>query len=153
MFLARCEDDNGKPVIGVGLEPDDVARLVSGRPRSFALSDALVEGPDAQERVLVAYASPAQMEQMRNGYFPGITDARVVLFLDHSTLKWAQQGQPLDIQTPGAPIGRFVVFLAPNPGRSHAVRAFNAVGLHCREAAPRLPLTAATLEQMTAPVG
>ena len=151
MFLARCEH-NGQPVVGVGVEPADVDRLKAGRPISFALRDALVDGPEADERVLVAYAKPHEMEQMRHGYFPGITDARVVLFLDEHTLAKALSGEPLNIQTPGAPVARFVMFCAE---RAHinAVMAFRAVGINVPLPAPPAPLTAERLEQSTVPTG
>ena len=134
MFLARFESDQG-PVIGIGLRPQDLHRLVlEGRPVSFALSDTGHQGPDAHERVLLAYARPEQMEQFRHGYFPGITDARVVLFIDHGTLHELHAQRPLNIQTPGSPIARFVVFLGS--GRADAERAFRAVGLPVRLTGP-----------------
>ena len=130
MFLTRYDSEQGT-VIGIGLRPQDLHRLVrQGRPVSFALSDTGQQGPDASERVLLAYARPEQMEQFRHGYFPGITDARVVLFLDHRTLHELQAGRPLNIQTPGAPVGRFVVFAGE--GRADAERALRAVGLPVR---------------------
>lgn len=134
MFLARFESERG-PVIGIGLRPQDLHGLVrEGRPVSFALSDTGQEGPAASERVLLAYARPEQMEQFRHGYFPGITDARVVLFLDHGTVHELQAGRPLSVQTPGAPIARFVMFCGT--GRSDAERAFRAVGLPVRLTGP-----------------
>lgn len=134
MFLARFDSDQG-PVIGIGLRPQDLHRLVlEGRPVSFALAECGHQGPDAAERVLLAYARPEQMEQFRHGYFPGITDARVVLFLDHGTLHELNAGRPLNIQTPGAPVVRFVVFTGS--GRTDAERAFRKVGLPVRITPP-----------------
>ena len=133
MILARFNSTSG-PVIGIGISDEDLERLVQGRPMSFALSDAQQEGPHATDRVLVAYARPEQMEQFRNGYFPGITDARIVLFVNFVTAQQLRAGQALDIATPGAPIERFVVFRGTS--RERAEQALRSVGLPVRVRAP-----------------
>lgn len=109
MFLARSETPRG-PVVGVGLRPEDLRALQEGRPASFALRDALCFGSEEQQRVLLAYARPHELEQMRHGYFPGLTDARIVLFVDHAGLQRLHGGGTVHVQTPGAPIPRFVLF-------------------------------------------
>jgi hypothetical protein len=134
MFLARTTDDDHRLIVGVGLRPADLERLEQGLPLSFALSDAGYRGPEQAERVLVAYARPDQLEQFRHGYFPGITDARVVLFLDHAGIAQMRAGRPVNIQTPGAPVARFVVFAGTEHG--HAERAFRAVGIAVRITTP-----------------
>jgi hypothetical protein len=137
MILARYNAQDG-PVVGIGLSDEDLERLVSeGRPMSFALSDAQHEGPDASERVLVAYARPEQMEQFRNGYFPGITDARIVIFLNFTTAKQLAGGQPLDIRMPDSPVKRFVLFRGTS--REQAEAGLRSVGLPIRIRAPELP--------------
>lgn len=150
MFLARTNDDHGRPIVGIGLRPEDLRRLVSGRPMSFALSDARVFGPEQDERVLIAYARPHEVEQLRNGYFPGLTDARVLIYIEHQTLQRLTQGKHLDIQTPGTPVARFVVFCGS--GHQDAIAAFRMAGIPVREPRPAVPLTGSLLETITTPV-
>lgn len=148
MFLARTDDEQGRPIIGVGLRTEDLQRLVAGRPMSFALGDAQIHGRESQERVLVAFARPHEVEQLRNGYFPGLTDARVLIYVEHETLKRLTSGGHLNIQTPGTPVARFIVFCGTGP--RDAIAAFRQAGIHARIAGPPVPLTGARLDAITA---
>lgn len=126
MFLAKFAAAQG-PVIGIGLRPEDLQRLVDGQPFSFALRDAGLTGEDQDERVLVHFATPIQLEQMRHGYYPGVTDARIVLFIDHARAEHIRAGRPLDIRIQDAPVNHFVVFQGSQP--ADAAEAFRQLGL------------------------
>jgi len=126
MIISRVATDRG-PVIGVGLTIPDVGRLRRGFPIGFSLRAALGDASLGDDRVLVAYARPDQLIGMRNGYFPLMADARVVLILSDDLIDKLGAGVPLVMDTPGAPIGRFVVFVGDAP--PDAVRAFRLAGL------------------------
>lgn len=138
MFLARCDTKSGL-VLGVGLSQDDLRGICQqGRPRSFALADAQVTGPSSQDRVMIAYARPEQIEQLRNGYQLGITDARVAIYLCHEALQQIRAGRSLDITDTGHKVAtRFVVFQGTT--RQDAERGMRHAGLRVRANEPIAP--------------
>jgi len=135
MFLAKYNSSRG-PVIGIGLRTSDLEQIAAGRPASFALRDAGIYGPEADERVLLHFATPIQIEQIRHGYFVGLTDARVLLFIDGPQAAQLQRGEPIDVQIQGAPVNRFVIFVGSDPG--DATQALQRVGVLDRSA-PAFP--------------
>lgn len=147
MFLTRAQDAHGRAIVEITLSPADAERLVAGECRSFALRDAGLEGPDADQRVLVAYFRPHERELLRNGYLPGLTDARVLVWIDHPAMQQLRAGQQLNIQTPGSPVARFIVTVAE---REREPQRRAAIAPEIVPDALAAPLTADQLEAVTA---
>lgn len=139
MLLARCDTPDG-PVVAIGIPSHDLRVLEQQRVSSFALADAGIDGPGARDRVLILAARPDEVQLMHHGYFPGVTDARIVLVLDHDARQYLRRGGAMTIPTPQAGVPRFVLFLGDT--REGALAALRSAGIRARpKAAPTVHAT------------